>query len=105
MELNAAIELAESLIVTKATHQDYSRVCRLRRLYKKLITGEDGKSLLERFIKREDPEMVAQRERLTELVVKPLAASLTKPFYKVMRNNKVTKRIDVPTDVQRQVID
>jgi hypothetical protein len=105
MDLNAAIELAESLIVTKAYHQDYSRVCRLRRLYRQLITGENAKTLLERFIKREDPEMFAQRERLTELIVKPLAASLTKPFYKVMRNNKVTKRIDVPTDVQRQVVD
>lgn len=105
MELIAAIELAESLIITKSYHQDYSRVCRLSRLYQQLITGEDAKNLLQRYIKREDKEMFEQRERLTELVVKPLAASLIKPFYKVMRNNKVTKRIDVPTDLQRQVVD
>lgn len=91
--LDEAYAIIEKNIVGNLTHPHYKRVIELAKLYKQLITGKDIDDLLQRFAKREDEDLFAQRKLLTQLITPSVAASVRAPFYKVGRINNITKKI------------
>lgn len=105
MDLLTAVDLIKENIVGKYQHKDYDRVLILALKYKRLITGEEVDKLLEQFVKREDDEMFAQRTRLTQSITPAIASSLQTPYYKVSRNEKIIKRIDVKDERRKKAIE
>lgn len=96
MNLQQSKELFSLYAKDKAkTHIDYKYIVDLADKYKKIITGKKIESLLAQFVQREDASMFAQRVRLTKGVTQAVASMVKKPFYKVSRNKKVKKEIDV----------
>ena len=94
---STGIDLAPMVrTIAGETHQDYRHVCELRELYMKLISGKDVNSLLQQFVRREDPELFKQRCRLTQAITPEVAAQLMAPFYKVTRVNNITEVVDFP---------
>jgi hypothetical protein len=105
MELELALALIESNISRKLRHQDYDRVKKLAATYKRLITGEESDKLLIQFIQRESQEMFEQRVRLTQLITPSLCSGVQNAFYKVSRNTKVAKRIDIKDEEKKSVVE
>lgn len=104
MELTAALALSQQFVSKRTQHDLYVRVCRLREIYKALITGENAEALLKRFVRREDDEAFAQRVDLTIAITPAVCASLMKPFNKVLRNDKVKKHFDFKTDARNKIV-
>lgn len=94
MNIQDAVQLAVSLAKSGETHQDYDRVVKMADKYMTLITGEEMERLLFQFIQRESKEMFDQRKRITQAITPAVASSISKPFYKVSRNDKIKKRFD-----------
>jgi hypothetical protein len=105
MLLEEALPILENLIRRGTVHQDYERVTELATLYKRLIAGDEPEELLKQFVKREDDVMFKQRADITQLITPSLASSITKPFYKVARNDKVKKKLDIKEDVRRETVE
>lgn len=100
MLLADAIALSQQMATDKTKHPLYIRTSQLRKIYKALITGENNRALLKRFVRREDDEAFAQREALTIAITPAVCSALMKPFNKVSRNNKVKKSFDFGTEAR-----
>ena len=94
MDIQEAIDLAKSLAKSGETHQDYRRVVDMADDYMTLITGENMDRLLHQFVQRESTVMYDQRKRMTQAITPAIASSISKPFYKVSRNDKIKKKFD-----------
>lgn len=99
-----AIEILTDTVRKKTRHRDYDRTVDLATLYSQLITGEDTDSLLHQFVQRETPEMFEQRQRLTQLITPSLASSIIKPFFKVSRNDKIVKKLEIKEEQRKKVV-
>lgn len=95
MDLKQTRELAESLIQSGTTHQDYKRTVDHARDYLAFISGEGLDAMLKQFVPRESEIMFNQRVALTQAITPAVCSSLIKPFYKVGRNDKVKQIIEV----------
>lgn len=95
MDLQEAKELALSLIITKLKHRDYDRVTAHARDWLAFISGEGLDDMLKKFVPRESDEMFKQRVELTQHLTEAICSSLIKPFFKVARNKKVKKIIEI----------
>ena len=104
MEVKDAVQLAKTLAKSGETHQDYDRVVKMADTYMTLITGEEMDRLLMQFVQRESKEMFEQRKRMTQAITPAVASSISKPFYKVSRNDKVKKRFDFKDPVKNQSV-
>lgn len=104
MNIIDAVQLAKSLAISGEKHQDYDRVVKLADTYMTLITGEEMDRLLFQFVQRESKEMFEQRKRMTQAITPAVASSISKPFYKVSRNDKIKKRIDFKDPTKNQLV-
>lgn len=104
MKAEDAIRVLHKTIKNKLRHEDYDRTVNLAILYNQLITGEETDSLLFQFIQRETLEMFNQRKRLTKLITPALASSIAKPFYKVSRNDKIIKKLEIKEEKRKKVV-
>lgn len=93
MELIDAYALADRLIKTQETHQDYERVTCLERDYRIYKTGENIGAKLVQFVVREDATMFAQRLRMTKSITPAITSSVERPFNKVSRNDRIRKAL------------
>lgn len=100
MLLIDALKLIKQLIASGEVHKDRKRAMDLADKYKKLITGEDIGSLLIQFVQREDRALFEQRLRITKAITPAVAASIRKPFNKVVRNDRVRKSVDTTTETR-----
>lgn len=91
-----ALIILQNLILNNTTHQFYQRAVDHAKLYKQLITGEEQESLLIQFVRREDPEMFAQRKALTQSITPAVAEAIMNPFYRIGRLENAKKIIDYP---------
>lgn len=105
MDLSKAKELVVSQIAKDEKHIDYDYVVELADKYKKIITGKNIDTLLEQFVPREDAEMFEQRLRLTKSITGAVANKIRKPYYKVTRNKKVSKKIDITDKKKLQIVE
>lgn len=105
MELQAAIELLQTMINDSSTHCDYTRTVELAAKYKKLITGEKIDSLLVQFVQREDLDLFKQRCNITKAITPAVASSIRTPFNKVTRNDRVQKKIDIENEARVKTIE
>ena len=87
-----------SIIEDNVTHQNYKRVCDLKRKYTALITGEDMEYLMRRFDKHESDDMFSQRKRITSHITQSVSKNLIKPLYKIPRSNSVSRLIAYKDD-------
>lgn len=102
MDLQKARELAESLIQSGTTHQDYKRTVEHARDYLAFISGEGIDDMLKKFVPRESDVMFEQRKQLTQAITPAVCSSLIKPFYKVGRNDKVKQIIEVKNSPNKE---
>ena len=68
MDLQKARELAESLIQSGTTHQDYKRTVDHARDYLAFISGEGIDDMLKKFVPRQSDVMIEQRKQLTQAI-------------------------------------
>jgi hypothetical protein len=95
MELEKARQLIRSLIKSGKKHPDYDRVTALADKLQILITGENSDKLLVRHVSREDEAAFAQRVQLTKSITPAVSASVRVPFYKVARNQRIRRVVDM----------
>lgn len=105
MQLPEALELVTRLIDKEEKHSDYTRTVDLADKYRAMITGAGIDEQLLQFIQREDDAMFDQRVRITKTVTPAVAASVRKPFNKVARNDRIKKKINLPTEARVAVVD
>jgi hypothetical protein len=105
MLLENAIQTVEKLIATQEAHPDYDHVVELAQLYRRLITGKDVAPLLKRFARRETEELFEQRVNLTQIITPAMASSLQNPFFKVARNEKIKKRLEIKEEVRKETVE
>lgn len=109
MDLQELLLFIEWMISSGRKHQDYDHVTKLARDYKILMTGCGIEKKLHRFVKRESPEDFLLRVMLTQPITPAVIASIMKPFYKVVRNDRVRKGLKVQKagneDKVQQMID
>ena len=101
MEKIQAIELMEQMIINKDTHKDYLHTVELADKYRRIITGDEIEKQLIQFVQRENKELFDQRVRLTSSITPSVFNTIKMPFYKVARNNKVLKQIDIADDAKK----
>ena len=101
MELQLAKELIIELITKNSKHIDYDYTVDMADKYKKIITGKNIESLLMQFVQREEKELFDQRVRLTKSITPSVANIIKNPFYKVTRNKKVVKLIDIKNKTKK----
>lgn len=94
MDLRKLTLKALTLAATQEKHCNYTKTIKLSDEYSAHITGEGISKFLKRFTLRESKEMFDQRVQLTNSISPAIASSLMKPFYKVSRNNNITKKYD-----------
>ena len=104
MEITEKIEFIKKSIKSQKKHQDYQRVNELAKEYYSHITGDGLDSYLQQFTRREEASMFDQRKRLTNAINPALANSLQKPFYKVSRNDKISKTINLKDPVRETIV-
>jgi hypothetical protein len=104
MDLSAALLLSAHLIESGETHIDYEHTVKLADTYKIFITGSHIERLLFQFTQRESAELFAQRVALTKSITPAVASSIQKPFFKVARNNRVRKNIEVSNPTKLAII-
>lgn len=97
MTKEQAQQLTKDLITSGQKHPDYDTVTALARKLKILITGKNSRELLKRVSSRETPEQFNQRVSLTKSITPAVAASTITPFYKVVRNNRIRKKLELST--------
>lgn len=95
MDLEKAKDLAVSLILTRLKHRDYDRVTKHAKEWLSFISGEGLDGMLRHFVPRESKEMFEQRKALTHQLTEAICSSLIKPFFKVARNKKVKKIVEI----------
>jgi hypothetical protein len=105
MELQQARAIIQTNIRGRLRHQDYKRTVDMAIRNKRLITGEEAGKMLERFVRRETEEMFEQRERIFQSITPALCSGVQSAFYKVSRNTKVTKRLDIKNPTKKQVVE
>lgn len=94
MDLKKEILKAFTLASTQEKHYNHKKVVDLADEYAAHITGENITKYLKQFVIRESAKMFKQRVQLTNSISPAVASSLMKPFYKVSRNNNITKGFD-----------
>lgn len=92
-QLEQAYPIIIETIIGNLTHSNYARVTELAKLYTQLITGEDIRSLLKKFARREDDIQFNQRVELTNLITPAVSAMIMNPFYRVGRTNNINNKI------------
>lgn len=95
MDFEKLVEKYKALVKKPAFHKDHEHCVKLAKEYKAHVSGVGLSDMLKQFNKREDENMFKQRKRLTELISKPVASSIKKPFYKISRNQNVISEIKV----------
>lgn len=100
MELKEVI----NIINKGARHKHYERTVKLAREYKLLSTGENPGELLKRFVKRETEEEFKQRCDMTMSITPAVFSSLSKPFYKVSKNDKVAAKFKTDSPIIDEAI-
>ena len=88
------IQSIKIMIEAEDKHPFYKRVKDFADEYEAHITGEGIEKYLVQFVGRESEAMFKQRCQLTVSINPAMANSLMKPFYKVSRNNNITKKFD-----------
>ena len=104
MLLIDAQRLMRHQVKTKEKHQDYDRVNELAKKYKILITGENAGLLLRQYVNRESELEFIQRCQMTRAITPAVAASVKKPFYKVIRNQRIRAIVDVKDEAKNEQI-
>jgi hypothetical protein len=92
----------KTVIEKDIKHENYKRVCELKRKYTSLITGEDMEHLMRRFDKHESQDMFNQRVRITSHITQSVAKNLIKPLYKIPRSNSVNRVITYKNDKDQE---
>lgn len=95
MKLNdtQARQVVQDAIINKTVHIDYNYTVEYADRNKRWITGANISVDLLQFVPRENAEAFNQRCNLTETVTKPLIGSVMKPFKKVIKSNRIIKKI------------
>lgn len=104
MLLIDALKLSKQLIDANEENKDRKHVTGLADKYKKLITGDNIGSLLVQFVQREDKALFEQRLKLTKAITPAVAASIRKPFNKVVRNDRVRKSWKMSTETRNATV-
>ena len=94
LEPEELLQLLKAQVEHQSVHRDYDRVCRLRKFYKQILTGEDCDELLQQFVRRESSELFTQRLQFTQNIFKPVSESVRSPFFKVGRTPHVSKVLE-----------
>ena len=93
-ELIKTIQKIRVMIEAEDKHANYNRVKDFSEEYEAHITGEGIEKYLVQYVGRETKEMFDQRVKMTNSINPSIANSLMKPFYKVSRNNNISKKYD-----------
>lgn len=104
MDLTSAQLLSARLIETGETHVDYQHTVDLAETYKIFITGTNIEKKLFQFVQRESVELFKQRVRATKSITPAVASSIQKPFFKVSRNNRVRKNLELKNPNRMQAV-
>lgn len=90
-----AHELLRRTITDQYRHADYTRTVDLSADYLTILTGEDYKRLLTRFIRREENGEYLQRLDLTHQNLSSTAAPLVKTFSQISRVQGIRKGVEI----------
>ena len=93
MELDDILERFFQVVSFGLTHKHYDHVVKKRYLYKQLVAGVNLDELLNRYVRRESPELFEQRVRLTNHIVTSVCKNLLDVFYKVPKSNSIRRTI------------
>lgn len=104
MEIELKIQKLRKAMKSSQRHVDLDHVIEIQKEYKAHITNVGLDDYLKQFNLREDEEMFKQRVRLTNLISKPVASSIKKPFYKVSRNENVKSEITMTDTVKLEAV-
>lgn len=105
MLLADALALVKRLIETGEKHKDYAHVVDLANTYRIFITGKGIEKKLIRYVRREDPELFAQRVQLTQPITPAVSSSIRQPFNKVTRNDRIRKTITLKTTARKPIVE
>ena len=102
MNNQEAIDLLISKVKNNDTHCDYERTVEVSDTCRMYVTNKGLNAKLRQFKIREDEAAFQQRCRITKHIIKSVVSSLRKPFYKVSRNDRVKKKIDIKDEGKAQ---
>ncbi len=91
MTREQALKILTDVVRDKKRHKHYERTVKVAEKCYRLSTGEGLETELQQFTPREDPEMFAQRCRITKHVVPTVVRNLMDVQYKVPRSNSITR--------------
>lgn len=104
MDAQQALALLQQNIKQDGQHTDYQRTVALAEDYRMYVTNEGLENKLRQYKVRETDEAFAQRKRITRPIMKSVLSSLRKPFYKVSRNDKVTRKVTIKDEVKKDAV-
>lgn len=94
-----AVALLSNIVAKALKHDDYDHTVAHAKLMRQLITGVGISELLQRFVRREDPTLYAQRILITQQVTPAVSERVMSKFYHVGRLDSATKRVGYDADV------
>lgn len=98
LTLEEAIQLFILIITQDLVHQDYQHTVDKAKLYKKLVTGEDMDDLYDQYAPKEDTVTFLHKKKISRQITPAVISSLTKPFYKVPRTDRLVKKVVTVVD-------
>lgn len=93
LNIDQAKEKVKDAILNKTVHADYSHTVEYADQNSRWATGRNIEVDLLQFVPRENLPAFKQRCNLTESITKPLIGSAMRPFKKVVKSNRIIKKI------------
>lgn len=104
MTYEQQLQLLLNLVSTEEKHPDYDRVCELAKNYRAYVTHKGIDEKIKQYKPRETDAQKKQRVDITNAIIKPIISSMRKVYYKVSRNNKVIKKLDLTDTAKLDIV-